>query len=137
MLPSTGTEQAPTGRRHPYDTRIASRTVVWSSGPSWGITQRQPLSPGYAGSDPGGRHWVVERTNSWLNGCGKQCPLHRPRRAHCRLFLYPGRRVTTARCLIQRARTGYRWDNRSLPTAARDLLPDAFRSAKGSGARAG
>jgi transposase len=64
-----------------------------------------------------GQRWVVERTNSWLNGYGKQ------RRCTDRdgkivdFYLYLAAALLTVRRLIQRARSCYRWDNR--PTVRR------------------
>lgn len=64
-----------------------------------------------------GKRWVVERTNSWLNGYGKL------RRCTDRdgkivdFYLYLAAALLTVRRLIQRARTHYRWDTR--PTVRR------------------
>lgn len=64
-----------------------------------------------------GQRWVVERTNSWLNGYGKlrRCT---DRDGHIvDFYLYLAAALLTVRRLIQRARTHYRWDNR--PTVRR------------------
>jgi hypothetical protein len=64
-----------------------------------------------------GKRWVVERTNSWMNGYGKL------RRCTDRdglivdFYLYLAAALLTVRRLIQRARKLYRWDGR--PTVRR------------------
>lgn len=64
-----------------------------------------------------GKRWVVERTHSWMNGYGK---LRRCTERHGQvvdLYLFLAAAFVVTRCLIQRARTRYRWDNR--PTTRR------------------
>lgn len=61
--------------------------------------------------------WVVERTNSWMNGYGKlrRCT---ERNGHVvDFYLYLAAAFVTIRQLIQRARNRYRWDTR--PTTKR------------------
>jgi transposase len=64
-----------------------------------------------------GKRWVVERTQSWMNGYGKlrRCTERDGRVVDFYLFLAAAFVVT--RCLIQRARTRYRWPTR--PTTRR------------------
>lgn len=64
-----------------------------------------------------GKRWVVERTNSWMNGFGK---IRRCTDRDARIvdfYLYLAAAIVTIRQLIQRARTNYRWDTR--PTTRR------------------
>lgn len=64
-----------------------------------------------------GKRWVVERTQSWMNGYGKlrRCTERNGRVVDFYLFLAAAFVVT--RCLIQRARVQYRWPTR--PTTRR------------------
>ena len=64
-----------------------------------------------------GQRWVVERTQSWMNGFGKlrRCTERDGRVVDFYLSLAAAFVVT--RCLIRRARSRYRWDNR--PTTRR------------------
>lgn len=64
----------------------------------------------------GGR-WVVERTNSWMNGYGKlrRCTDHNG--AIVDFFLHLAAALVVVRRLIQRARSRYRWPGR--PTTKR------------------
>jgi transposase len=64
-----------------------------------------------------GQRWVVERTQSWMNGFGKlrRCTDKAGRVVDFYLFLAAAFVVT--RCLIREARTRYRWPGR--PTARR------------------
>lgn len=64
-----------------------------------------------------GKRWVVERTQAWMNGYGKlrRCTETTSRVVDFYLFLAAV--VVVTRCLIQRARTRYRWPGR--PTTRR------------------
>lgn len=64
-----------------------------------------------------GKRWVVERTHAWMNGYGKlrRCTERAAQVVDFYLFLAAA--FVVARCLIQRARTRYRWDNQ--PTTRR------------------
>jgi transposase len=64
-----------------------------------------------------GKRWVVERTQSWMNGYGKlrRCTERNGLVVDCYLFLAAA--FVVARCLIRRARTRYRWATR--PTTRR------------------
>ncbi len=64
-----------------------------------------------------GKRWVVERTQSWMNGFGKvrRCTERSGRVVDFYLFL--AATFVVVRCLIREARTRYRWTNR--PTTRR------------------
>ncbi|SIM86047.1 IS5 family transposase [Micromonospora cremea] len=64
-----------------------------------------------------GKRWVVERTNSWMNGFGKIRRCTDRDAQIIDLYLYLAATIVTIRQLIQRARTLYRWDTR--PTTRR------------------
>lgn len=64
----------------------------------------------------GGR-WVVERTNSWMNGFGKIRRCTDRSAEIIDFYLYLAAAFVTVRQLIRRARTLYRWDDR--PTTRR------------------
>jgi hypothetical protein len=64
-----------------------------------------------------GKRWVVERTQSWMNGYGKlrRCTERTGRVVD--FYLFQAAAFVVVRCLIQRARSRYRWDGR--PTTRR------------------
>ncbi len=64
-----------------------------------------------------GKRWVIERTQSWMNGFGKlrRCPERNGLVVDLYLFLAAA--VVVTRRLIQEARTRYRWPNQ--PTTRR------------------
>ncbi len=64
-----------------------------------------------------GKRWVVERTNSWMNGYGKLRRCTERDGKIVDFYLYLAAALLTVRRLIQRARTLYRWDTR--PTVRR------------------
>jgi hypothetical protein len=64
----------------------------------------------------GGR-WVIERTNSWMNGYGKLRRCTERSGQVVDFYLYLAAALVTIRQLIQRARHRYRWDTR--PTTKR------------------
>ena len=64
----------------------------------------------------GGR-WVVERTNSWMNGYGKLRRCTDRNAGIVDFFLYLAAAFVVVRRLIQRARSRYRWPTR--PTTKR------------------
>ncbi|SCL34552.1 hypothetical protein GA0074692_3861 [Micromonospora pallida] len=64
-----------------------------------------------------GKRWVVERTNSWMNGSGK---IRRCTERDAKIidfYLYLAAALVAVRQLIRRARTLHRWDTR--PTTRR------------------
>jgi transposase len=64
-----------------------------------------------------GKRWVVERTNSWMNGFGKIRRCTEKNGKVVGFYLYLAATFVTLRALIRRARTLYRWDAR--PTIRR------------------
>lgn len=64
----------------------------------------------------GGR-WVIERTNSWMNGYGKLRRCTDKNGDVVDFYLYLAATFVTVRHLIQRARKRYRWDTQ--PTTRR------------------
>lgn len=64
-----------------------------------------------------GKRWVVERTNSWMNGYGKLRRCTERNGKIVDFYLYLAAALVTIRQLIQRARKRYRWDTR--PTTKR------------------
>lgn len=61
--------------------------------------------------------WVVERTHAWMNSFGKLRRCTDRQGPIVDFYLFLAAALVTTRCLIQRARTRYRWDNR--PTTRR------------------
>jgi transposase len=64
-----------------------------------------------------GKRWVVERTNSWMNGYGKLRRCTERSGAVVDFYLYLAAAFVTVRALIREARQRYRWPGR--PTARR------------------
>jgi transposase len=64
-----------------------------------------------------GQRWVVERTQSWMNGYGKLRRCTEKTKEVVDFYLFLAAAVVVTRCLIQRARTRYRWPGR--PTTRR------------------
>jgi transposase len=64
-----------------------------------------------------GKRWVVERTNSWMNGYGKIRRCTDRDSAIIDFYLYLAATFVTIRQLIRQARNLYRWDTR--PTTRR------------------
>jgi transposase len=64
-----------------------------------------------------GNRWVVERTQSWMNGYGKIRRCFERDGEKVDFFLYLAAAFVTVRALIREARTRYRWDTR--PTTRR------------------
>ena len=64
-----------------------------------------------------GKRWVVERTNSWMNGYGKLRRCTDKDGDIVDFYLYLAAAFVTVRQLIQRARKLYRWDTQ--PTTQR------------------
>jgi transposase len=64
-----------------------------------------------------GARWVVERTQSWMNGYGKLRRCTEKRRAAVDFYLFLAAAIVVVRQLIQRARPRYRWEGR--PTTRR------------------
>ena len=64
-----------------------------------------------------GARWVVERTQSWMNGYGKLRRCTEEARAVVDFYLFLAAAIVVIRQLIQRARSRYRWHGR--PTTRR------------------
>lgn len=64
-----------------------------------------------------GKRWVVERTQSWMNGYGKLRRCTEKTKEMVDFYLFLAAAFVVTRCLIQRARTRYRWPGR--PTTRR------------------
>ena len=64
-----------------------------------------------------GQRWVVERTHAWMNGYGKLRRCTERRGVVVDFYLFFAAALVVTRCLIQRARSCHRWDNR--PTTRR------------------
>jgi len=64
-----------------------------------------------------GRRWVVERTQSWMNGYGKLRRCTERRGVVVDFYLLLAAAFVVTRCLIREARTRYRWPGR--PTTRR------------------
>jgi transposase len=64
-----------------------------------------------------GNRWVVERTQSWMNGYGKIRRCFERDGEKVDFFLYLAAAFVTVRALIREARKRYRWDTR--PTSRR------------------
>jgi transposase len=64
-----------------------------------------------------GKRWVVERTQAWMNGFGKFRRCTETAATAVDFYLFLAAAFVVVRCLIQRARTRYRWPGR--PTTRR------------------
>ncbi len=64
-----------------------------------------------------GKRWVVERTQSWMNGYGKLRRCTERNGLVVDFYLFLAAALVVARRLIQEARTRYRWPNQ--PTTRR------------------
>ena len=64
-----------------------------------------------------GKRWVVERTHAWMNGYGKLRRCTERTGVVVEFYLFLAATFVVTRCLIQRARSRYRWDAR--PTTRR------------------
>ena len=64
-----------------------------------------------------GKRWVVERSQSWMNGYGKIRRCFERNGQIVDFYLYLAAAFVTVRALIREARTRYRWDTR--PTTRR------------------
>ncbi|MEV0903207.1 hypothetical protein [Actinoplanes sp. NPDC049802] len=74
--------------------------------------QRQGRPQGHTRTDPDQQRWVVEWTNSWMNGFGKIRRYTGRNALIINFYLYLPAAIVTIRQLIQRARTLHRWDPR-------------------------
>ena len=79
------------------------------------LTRRQICIKGFPLQ--AGQRWVVERTQAWMNGFGKLRRCTEQARHAVDFYLFLAATFVVTRCLIQRARTRYRWPGR--PTTRR------------------
>lgn len=94
-----------------YDSGV-SRAFLADLGLTGIIARRGVPAPLQAG-----RRWVVERTQSWMNGYGKLRRCTEKARSVVDFYLFLTAAIVVTRCLIQRARSRYRWPGR--PTTRR------------------
>jgi hypothetical protein len=89
-----------------YDSKV-TRTLLANLALSGEIARKGKPAPLQVG-----QRWVVERTHAWMNGYGKlrRCTERVGRVVDFYLFLAAV--FVVVRCLIQRARTRYRWPGR-------------------------
>ncbi len=89
-----------------YDSNV-TRTLLASLALTGEIARKGVPAPLQVGT-----RWVVERTQSWMNGYGKvrRCTERTGRMVDFYLFL--AATFVVARCLIREARSRYRWPNR-------------------------
>jgi hypothetical protein len=120
LLASTLTGLAPWGA-DPGET-----TVHLDRGYDSGVTRALLVELGLAGEIArkglpapvqAGTRWVVERTHAWMNGYGKLRRCTEKTRQVVEFYLFLAAAIVVTRCLIQRARTHYRWPGR--PTTRR------------------
>lgn len=104
----------------------AQTTVHLDRGYDSGVTRARLDEVGFAGAIArrglpapvqAGQRWVVERTHAWMNGFGKLRRCTEKARPVVELYLFLAAAIVVTRCLIQRARTRYRWSGR--PTTRR------------------
>jgi transposase len=89
-----------------------TRRLIDQSGPTGAIARKGMPAPLQVGA-----RWVVERTQAWMNGFGKLRRCTEKAAAVVDFYLFLAAAFVVTRCLIQRARPRYRWDNR--PTTRR------------------
>lgn len=94
-----------------YDSGV-SRALLAASGFTGVIARKGVPAPLQVG-----KRWVVERTQSWMNGYGKLRRCTEQAKAVVDFYLFLAAAFVVTRCLIQRARTRYRWPGR--PTTRR------------------
>lgn len=94
-----------------YDSGV-TRALLDDLGLVGAIARRGVPAPLQAGS-----RWVVERTQSWMNGYGKLRRCTEKARCVVDFYLFLTAAIVVTRCLIQRARSRYRWPGR--PTTRR------------------
>lgn len=94
-----------------YDSGV-TRALLEDLGFNGAIARRGLPAPVQAG-----KRWVVERTHAWMNGYGKLRRCTEKARPVVELYLSLAAAIVVTRCLIQRARSRYRWPGR--PTTRR------------------
>jgi transposase len=91
-----------------YDTGPA-RALLDTFGFEGAIARKGVPAPLQAGA-----RWVVERTQSWMNGYGKLRRCTEKVKPVVDFYLFLAAAIVVIRQLIQRARTRYRWDGRPI-----------------------
>jgi len=94
-----------------YDSGV-SRALLDDLGLTGMIARKGVPAPLQAGA-----RWVVERTQSWMNDYGKLRRCTEKARCVVDFYLFLTATIVVTRCLIQRARSRYRWPDR--PTTRR------------------
>lgn len=94
-----------------YDS-AKSRTLLDGLGLTGVIARKGFPAPLQVGS-----RWVVERTQSWMNGFGKLRRCTERTATVVDFYFFLAASFVVARCLIQHARTSYRWEHQ--PTTRR------------------
>ncbi len=94
-----------------YDS-AATRTLLDGLGFAGAIARQGVPAPIQVGT-----RWVVERTQSWMNGYGKLRRCTERRATVVDFYLFLAAAFVVTRCLIREARTRYRWPTR--PTTRR------------------
>lgn len=94
-----------------YDSGV-TRALLDDLGFTGAIARRGVPAPLQAG-----KRWVVERTQAWMNGYGKLRRCTEKTRRVVEFYLFLAAAFVVTRCLIQRARSRYRWPGR--PTTRR------------------
>lgn len=94
-----------------YDS-AATRTLLTGLGITGQIARKGIPAPMQVGM-----RWVVERTQSWMNGYGKLRRCTERTGLVVDVYLFLAAVFVVTRCLIQHARIHYRWDTR--PTTRR------------------
>ena len=94
-----------------YDSGV-TRALLAECGFTGAIARRGVPAPLQAG-----QRWVVERTQAWMNGFGKLRRCTEKAQQVVDVYLFLAAAFVVTRCLIQRARSRYRWPGR--PTTRR------------------
>jgi transposase len=89
-----------------YDS-AATRALLAGLGLTAEIARRGVPAPIQAG-----RRWVVERTQSWMNGYGKLRRCTERRAPVVDFYLFLAAAFVVTRCLVREARARYRWPGR-------------------------
>lgn len=91
-----------------YDSGV-TRSLLDQLGLTGEIARKGGPAPVQAGT-----RWVVERTHAWMNSYGKLQRCTEKRAGVVDFYLFLTATFVVTRCLIQRARTRYRWPTRPM-----------------------
>jgi hypothetical protein len=112
-----------------YDSSL-SRTLLDGLGFTRAIARKGLPAPVQVG-----RRWVVERTQSWMNGYGKLRRCTERTRRVVDFYLFLAAAFVVTRCLIQRACARFRWSGRPNYAAAPMMpIPGRSKSRRGHAA---